>query len=91
MQHRQPVELPARQRAALEAAYASPPRAYHDLGHVEEVLRHYAAVAAGPGWSQPSEVYFAILYHDAIYVAGRGDNESRSAQLAREHLARWWP
>ncbi|MEG3190904.1 HD domain-containing protein [Lysobacter sp. D1-1-M9] len=91
MQHRQPVELPAQQSAALEAAYASPPRAYHDFGHVEEVLRHYAAVAAGPGWSQPAEVYLAVLYHDAIYVAGRRDNEACSAHLAREHLARWLP
>jgi predicted metal-dependent HD superfamily phosphohydrolase len=84
-----PFALPPDQRAALEAAYATPPRAYHDLHHVGEVVRHYADVAAGPGWMQPIEVAFAILYHDAIYVAGAKDNEARSAALAREHLARW--
>ena len=32
-----------------------------------------------------------MLYHDAIYEAGRADNESRSAELAIEHIARWLP
>ena len=86
-----PFDLPPEQRAAIEQAYATPPRAYHDLRHVGEVLRHYADVANGPGWSHPHEAAFAILYHDAIYVAGAKDNEARSAELARGHLARWWP
>lgn len=83
--------LPPGQQAALEAAYATPPRAYHNGSHVREVLRHYDAVAAGPGWRQPSEVRLAVLYHDAIYEAGRSDNEARSADLALEHIARWLP
>lgn len=86
-----PLSLPPAQRAALEAAYAAPPRAYHNIGHVAEVLRHYADVAAGPGWERPREVALAVLYHDAVYHAGRRDNEARSALLAREHIARWWP
>lgn len=86
-----PLPLPAEQLQALHAAYAAPPRAYHNIGHVAEVLRHYADVAAGPGWTQPRETALAVLYHDAIYQAGRRDNEARSAQLAREHLARWLP
>ena len=85
-----PFPLPPEQRAAVVAAYATPPRAYHALGHVGEVLRHYTRVANGPGWRQPREIAFAVLYHDAIYEAGAKDNEARSAQLAREHLARWW-
>ncbi len=86
-----PLTLPPEQQAALEAAYAEPPRAYHDFGHVRAVLRHYAAVAAGPGWAQPVEAYLAVLYHDAVYVAGSRDNEARSAELAVAHIARWWP
>ena len=81
--------LPAAQLAAIEAAYAHPPRAYHHFGHVRDVLAQADAVAADPGWRQPDEVRLAILYHDAIYDAGRRDNEARSAALAREHLARW--
>ena len=86
-----PLALPAGLLSALQAAYAAPPRAYHDLGHVQEVLKHYAAVAAGPGWLQPAEVHLAVLYHDAVHEPGRGDNESRSAELATEHIARWLP
>ncbi|WP_460709633.1 HD domain-containing protein [Lysobacter terrae] len=76
---------------ALRNAYATPPRAYHSFDHVEAVLHHYDEVAAGPGWRQPDEVRLAVLYHDAIYEAGRKDNEARSADLAVEHIARWLP
>jgi predicted metal-dependent HD superfamily phosphohydrolase len=76
---------------ALRASYATPPRAYHSFGHVQEVLRQYQAVAAGPGWMQPAEVQLAVLYHDAIYDPARRDNEARSAELAVEHIERWLP
>ena len=89
--HNAPLQLSIGQLSALEAAYASPPRAYHDFLHVREVLRHYAQVAAGPGWAQPVEVYLAVLYHDAIYQPGRKDNEARSAALAMEQIAQWLP
>jgi len=85
------IVLPARQLEEIEAAYATPPRAYHDFDHVREVLRHYDDVAAGPGWVQPVEVRLAVLYHDAIYEPGRKDNESRSAELAVAGIARWLP
>ena len=82
-------DLSEEQLATLIDAYASPPRAYHHFGHVEDVLTHYRTVAEGPGWHQPREVGLAALYHDAIYVPGRGDNEAESARLAVEHIARW--
>ncbi len=81
--------LPDAQRAALEAAYATPVRAYHHFGHVLDVLARAEEVADGPGWRQPAEVRLAILYHDAVYSPGRKDNEQCSADLARDHLARW--
>ena len=68
--------------AELEAAYQTPPRAYHNIQHVHEVTAHYQNVAASVGWQNPKEVYLAVLYHDAIYQAGRKDNEIRSAELA---------
>ncbi|TDK28361.1 hypothetical protein E2F46_00225 [Luteimonas aestuarii] len=86
-----PFPLPQGLLAELEAAYATPPRAYHDFNHVREVLRHYASVAEGPAWTQPVEVYLAVLFHDAIYEAGRSDNEARSAALAADRIAHWWP
>jgi predicted metal-dependent HD superfamily phosphohydrolase len=86
-----PLKLPEGQLAALAQAYATPPRAYHNDDHVREVLRHHADVAAGPGWRQPDETRLAVLYHDAVYEAGRSDNETRSAELAAVEIARWLP
>lgn len=86
-----PIAMPAAAMADLEAFYATPPRAYHNFAHVREVLRHYAEVTEGPGWLRPAEPYLAVLYHDAIYEAGRSDNESRSAQLALAQIAAWLP
>ncbi|HEY0502176.1 MAG TPA: hypothetical protein VGD42_01670 [Lysobacter sp.] len=86
-----PFDVPDAQLDALKGAYSTPPRAYHNFAHVEEVLRRYDEAASGPGWRQPVEVALAVLYHDAIYEAGRKDNEARSADLAVEHIARWMP
>ncbi len=86
-----PIPLPDAQFAALESAYAEPPRAYHHFGHVRAVLAHCQQVADGPGWRKPVEVYLAALYHDAVYVAGRKDNEACSARLAAHAITRWLP
>lgn len=86
-----PLQLPQPMREALEAAYAMPPRVYHNLAHIEELLRQFELVSTSSGWTQPVEVTLAILYHDAIYNAGASDNEVRSAQLAVDAIARWLP
>jgi len=88
---RELIPLPPGMLEALRAAYAMPPRAYHHFGHVESVLGHFDAVAAGPGWGRPREAWLAVLYHDAVYEAGRRDNEARSAMLAAAEIARWLP
>jgi predicted metal-dependent HD superfamily phosphohydrolase len=77
-------ELSLGLRAELELAYANPPRAYHNFSHVTEVLRHFDRVTESVGWDQPLEVWVAILFHDAVYVPGRKDNETLSAVLALE-------
>ncbi|MET0814020.1 MAG: hypothetical protein ABWX88_02400 [Pseudoxanthomonas sp.] len=86
-----PLTLPTTMLSELETAYATPVRAYHNFGHVQEVLHRFAEVTVGPGWTQPSEVYLAVLYHDAVYEAGRKDNEARSAEMAMAQIARWLP
>lgn len=86
-----PIDIPAPMAASLQAAYAHPPRAYHHFGHVQDVLLEHERVARDVGWSRPVETTLAVLYHDAVYVAGRSDNEARSAALARQHLAQWMP
>ncbi len=86
-----PLPLPSGLLDEVRACYATPPRAYHDFAHVREVLGWFDAVAEGPGWDRPAEVFLALLYHDAIYEAGRKDNEARSAELAQAAIARWLP
>lgn len=86
-----PFAVPAGLVDALAAAYAQPPRVYHNIEHVHEVLAHYADVAGGPGWSRPREVFLAVLYHDAIYESGKRDNEARSARFAQDEIARHLP
>lgn len=76
---------------AIRAAYETPPRAYHSFAHVQAVLGHFHQVAAGPGWQAPKEVFLAILFHDAIYEAGRKDNEAKSADLARTAIETFLP
>ena len=69
----------------LSALYQAPGRHYHGLAHVEALLalaRQYRADLA-----DPQAVEAAIWFHDAIYDSRRGDNERRSADLAREMLA----
>ena len=86
-----PLVLPPAQQAALRAAYAVPVRAYHHIGHVAEVLRHWAWAATHTPWQAPRETWLAVLYHDAVYVPGRSDNEAASAALLAAHFARWPP
>lgn len=74
---------------ALRRCYETPPRFYHDAAHVSEVARQYCAVERELGWAQPREVYWAVLFHDAVYEVGARDNEARSAALAVEWAARW--
>ncbi|XXT62831.1 hypothetical protein WMF28_16735 [Sorangium sp. So ce590] len=83
--------LPEALWSAVRAAYGEPGRAYHDLDHVREVLRRVDEVGRDVGWGRPREVFLAALFHDAVYAPGRRDNEARSAELARDAVARWLP
>ena len=72
-------------------AHADRPRHYHTIEHVLCVLDRFDEVARDVGWDAPREVALAIVYHDAVYVAGRGDNEAQSAALAEREIGRWLP
>jgi predicted metal-dependent HD superfamily phosphohydrolase len=75
----EPFELAPELVARLAVAYAEPQRAYHTAAHIAEVLGWFDVVADEVGWTDPSGVYAAIVFHDAIYVPGAKDNEARSA------------
>ena len=67
--------------ADLQARYSLPARAYHNIEHILEVLEQWSWVAAGPGWSDPTATWVAALLHDAVYSAGKADNEELSAEI----------
>jgi predicted metal-dependent HD superfamily phosphohydrolase len=79
-----PVALPAEVVLDLGRRYAEPHRAYHAADHIAEVLGWFDWAAERTGWREPADVYTAIVFHDAIYDPLAGDNEARSAALARD-------
>jgi len=64
-------------------AYDSPGRHYHAWSHIEACLSEFAQAH----FEAPRAALVALLFHDAVYVAGRRDNEALSAQLADEAMA----
>lgn len=71
----------------VEALYAHPPRAYHNLLHVESMLAEFEHVRHLA--QNPDLVEIAIGFHDCIYQPLRNDNEPRSADVA-DLLMRDW-
>lgn len=70
--------------AELVAAYNEPARSYHNLEHIDALLR-LADFDEGCFTDRPS-VQLAILYHDAVYDPRRSDNEVQSAVMATDRL-----
>lgn len=83
------LELPGPGHEALESlerGYASPARAYHTWAHVRRCLDELeVAPEAGPS-GEAAIIEAALWFHDAVYEPRRGDNELRSARLARAAL-----
>jgi predicted metal-dependent HD superfamily phosphohydrolase len=67
-------------------AYTSAGRHYHSLHHIHDLLElseKYSELL-----TEKDIVDFSIFYHDIIYNTRRSDNESQSAALASDRLAR---
>lgn len=68
------------------ARYRSAGRHYHDLRHVQWVVRHVCELGASVAVDDLDAVVAAAFFHDAVYDFDRTDNEARSAQLAADTL-----
>jgi predicted metal-dependent HD superfamily phosphohydrolase len=71
--------------ADLLGRYAAAGRAYHDLRHLDEVLRNVDELAEVA--QDPEAVRLAAWFHDAVYDPTAHDNEERSAHLAETVLS----
>ena len=85
------LELRADWWRDLCALYAEPPRAYHGVRHLEEVLLRWGQVDGADLWTDRASTFAALCLHDAVYVAGASDNEAKSAELAEPWCARFCP
>lgn len=65
----------------LVSAYTSNERFYHGPEHLLVMLSLLREAA-----TTEAAAYWATFYHDYIYLAGRKDNESRSADLAKQQM-----
>lgn len=74
-------------RDDLRARYGEPHRRYHTVVHLEECLGAFAAAEArGVAADDPGAVEVALWFHDAVHDPKAGDDEARSAALARDRL-----
>lgn len=63
----------------LQRRYAEPQRHYHDWNHVTALLGHFEGIQGDI--ADRSAVFYAILFHDAVYDPQAKDNEAASAAL----------
>src|SRR3954470_1402872 len=70
--------------AMLLSRYADVSRHYHDLSHLDEVLRNVDDLADNA--RNPDVVRLAAWFHDAVYDPRANDNEELSARLAQTTL-----
>ncbi|MBY0312912.1 MAG: hypothetical protein K2W85_12645 [Phycisphaerales bacterium] len=64
----------------VKTLYTHPPRAYHNLAHIEQVLAEFDQVFRLA--NDRDAVEMALWLHDCVYIAARPDNEERSADAA---------
>lgn len=65
----------------LIAAYSEAHRFYHTTQH----LCHLTGLLQQASVTDPA-VYWASFYHDYVYIAGRQDNEAKSAEIAKAQM-----
>lgn len=68
----------------IEEKYTSSSRHYHNLGHLEFLLRELTEVKSS--LSDWHTIIFSIVYHDLIYNPLKRNNEEKSAAVASRRL-----
>ena len=68
----------------LIACYSEPHRQYHTLQHISDFLNIINSEVKK--LENPELIYFAIWFHDAVYIPENKNNEIESAQFAMDAL-----
>lgn len=68
----------------LVSRYSEPHRHYHNLRHIAECLSEFDA--ARDLAREPVAVELAIWFHGVVYDTHAGDNEDRSAEVAKQRI-----
>jgi predicted metal-dependent HD superfamily phosphohydrolase len=71
--------------------YAESSRVYHGVEHLEWVIARFMEIDRAALWKKPREALLALIFHDAVYVAGARDNEAKSAEFARRECSLYCP
>lgn len=69
----------------IEQAYTEKKRFYHNMRHLEHLYAQLIPVRHQ--LEDEDTVWFALFYHDLIYLVRQHDNEEKSAQRARACLS----
>ncbi|GHT87877.1 hypothetical protein AGMMS49960_02590 [Betaproteobacteria bacterium] len=86
LRHHTDASLCRRLAEEIVAHYEAAGRYYHTTAHLDFMLAQLASVAASV--QDEDAVLFALFYHDVIYIPAHDDNETQSADLAADRLAR---
>lgn len=81
--------MPPRLRDVLVERFTDSPLAYHNLGHIDQMLGEMARSFPALAERDARILRYAIWLHDVVYDVKAADNERRSADLALELLD--WP
>jgi len=68
----------------IEKAYSGSGRYYHNLAHLENMLKEL--LSHQHAFKHWDTVVFALAYHDVVYNTLKSNNEEKSAALAEERL-----
>ncbi len=68
----------------IEGCYSVETRYYHNLDHIAYMVSK--AMEYKKQLADQDTLMFSIFYHDIVYDPQRGDNEERSAEIARQRL-----
>ena len=80
--HVAPNDVGAEAFESVLARHRAPGRHYHDVRHLQWVVRHVLRLAEQAGVDDLDAVIAAAFFHDAVYEFDRNDNEVRSGALA---------